>query len=280
LASEAAQLLRLYGAAAARAARRGRKKGARARRDATEWPVFVVGAPRSGTTFMAGSLGRLPGFVDLGEVGPLKASIHELAPLPEEEAARRIRQTLERVRALGLARRLRAIEQTPETSFVLAAALRAYPQARAVHMVRDGRDVVCSLLAKGWLSTDRPGADDVGIAYGGYPRFWVEAERIEEFERASDARRAAWAWRRYLTAARTAVSASTLEVRYEELAAVPHAVAEPLAGHLGVDRDLLAQALADVHAESVGRWRRDLSEKQLADVEAEAGPLLRELGYA
>ena len=32
--------------------------------------VFVVGAPRSGTTFLAGALGTLPGFVDLGEVAP------------------------------------------------------------------------------------------------------------------------------------------------------------------------------------------------------------------
>ena len=241
--------------------------------------MFVVGAPRSGTTFMGNSLGKLPGFVDLGEVGPLKASIDEWASLPQDEAARRLRQTLERVRALGLARRLRAVEQTPETSFVLGAAVRAYPHARAVHMVRDGRDVVCSLLAKGWLSDERAGTDDVGGSFGGHARSWVEPERVGEFRQGSDARRAAWAWRRYLTAARAAAPQSTLEVRYEELAAAPRAVAAQLAEHVGVDRDLLAQALADVHAESVGRWRRDLIGEQLADVEAEAGPLLRELGY-
>jgi hypothetical protein len=280
LASEAAQLLRLYGGAAVRVARRGRRKAARGSRDATERPVFVVGAPRSGTTFMAASLGKLPGFVDLGEVGPLKVSIHELAALQEEEAASRLRQTIERIRALGLARRLRAIEQTPETSFVLGAALRAYPQARAVHMVRDGRDVVCSLLEKGWLSAGRGGADDVGAAYGGHARFWVEPERAVEFDAASDARRGAWAWRRYLTAARAAAPASTLEVRYEELAADPRAAAGLLAEHLGAEPGLLADALADMHAESVGRWRRDLSEEQVADVEDEAGGLLRELGYS
>ena len=229
---------------------------------------------------MAGSIGELPGFVDLGEVGPLKVSIDELMALPEEEAAKRLRQMLERVRALGLARRLRAIEQTPETSFVLGAAVRAYAQARVVHMVRDGRDVVCSLLAKGWLSYERSGRDDVGGAYGGHARAWVEPQRVEQFERASDARRAAWAWRRYVTAARAAAPASTLEVRYEELAADPRTVAEPLAEHLAADREALAQALADVHAESVGRFRRDLSAEQLADVAAEAGALLRELGYA
>ncbi|HYX89256.1 MAG TPA: sulfotransferase [Gaiellaceae bacterium] len=279
MASETAHLLRLYGGAAARVARRGRKKATAGSRDATERPVFVVGAPRSGTTFMAGSLGELPGFVDLGEVGPLKASIHDLAALPEEEAARRLRQTLERVRALGLARRLRAIEQTPETSFVVGAAVRAYPQARVVHMVRDARDVVCSLLAKGWLSGGVAGADDVGAPYGGYARFWVEPERVADFQAAGDARRAAWAWRRYLTAARAGAPGSTLEVHYEELAADPRAVAEALAAHIGADRELLARALADVHAESVGRWRRELTEEQLTEVEAEAGPLLRELAY-
>jgi hypothetical protein len=30
---------------------------------------------------------------------------------------------------------------------------------------------------------------------------------------------------------------------------------------------------------SIGRWRRELTPEQLADVEAEAGSLLAELGY-
>jgi hypothetical protein len=274
-----ANVLRLYGAAAARVARRGRKKAVSEATGATERPIFVVGAPRSGTTFMGGSLGRLPGFVDLGEVAPLKAAIDELAALPEDEAARRLKRILERVRRFGLARRLRAVEQTPETSFVLGAALRAYPQAKVVHMVRDGRDVVCSLLAKGWLGPERGGADDVGSPYGDQARSWVEPERVEEFQAASEATRAAWAWRRYLTAARGAASAETLEVRYEELAADPDATAGRIAAHIGADPGALAVALREVHSQSVGRWRRDLTEEQVADVEAEAGELLRELGY-
>ena len=277
--SNTGNLLRLYGGAAARVARRGRKKAASEATDATERPVFVVGAPRSGTTFMGNSLGGLPGFVDLGEVGPLKVAIDELAALPDEEAARRLRRTLERVRRFGLARRLRAVEQTPETSFVLGAAIRAYPLAKVVHMIRDGRDVVCSLLEKGWLRTERGGADDVGNPYGEQVRFWVEPERTREFNAASEATRAGWAWRRYLTAARAAASAATLEVRYEELASDPDATAARIAAHIDADPDALVAGLRAVHSQSVGRWRRDLTEEQVADVEAEAGPLLRELGY-
>ena len=268
----------LYGESAARVALRARiKNGVR---DATERPVFVVGSPRSGTTFMAGCLGQLPGFVDLGEVKPLKFSLPELADLPEAEAARRLRRTLEQVRRLGLVRRLRAVEQTPETSFAVGAAQRAYPQGKVVHMVRDGRDVVCSLIAKRWFSGERGMvSDDVGLPYGAHARPWVEPERVSEFERSSEARRAAWAWRSYLSAVRRGAPAA-LEVRYEELAADPAATAEHIAAHVDAEVEPLAEALRAVHAESVGRWRRDLTPQQLADVEAEAGPLLRALGYA
>ena len=60
--------------------------------------AFVVGSPRSGTTFLAGAIGGVPGFVDLTEVTPLKAAIPTLAGLSDDVAAVRIRAILERVR--------------------------------------------------------------------------------------------------------------------------------------------------------------------------------------
>jgi hypothetical protein len=237
--------------------------------------VFVAGSPRSGTTFLAGAIGGVPGFADLTEVTPLKAAIPSLAGLGEAEAAARIRAILERVRALTFVRGVRGVEQTPETAFVLAAALRAYPQARAVHVVRDGRDVVCSLLERGWLSAGRAGGDDARLPYGEEARFWVEPAERAEFERASDAARAAWAWRAYVTAARS-VRERVLEVRYESLAESAPRIAEDL----GVDSHSLGERLSRFHDRSIGRFRRDLSVEQLADVERIAGPLLRDLGYA
>jgi hypothetical protein len=234
--------------------------------------VFVVGCPRSGTTFAGSALGSLPGFVDLDEVTPLKAALPRLAGLPLEECSRELRSILERVRLLGLARGLRGVEQTPETSFVLRAALSAYPQAVSVHVVRDGRDVVCSLLERGWFRAAHSGADDAGHAYGAQPRFWVEQERRDEFARVSEARRAAWAWRRYVSAARTA---ATVEVRYESL----RDSAAVIADALGCVEEPVATALSLFRPDSIGRWREDLSPEQLADVEAEAGDLLTELRY-
>jgi hypothetical protein len=239
--------------------------------------VFVLGSPRSGTTFLAGAIGSLPGFVDLGEVAPVKAAIPQLAALPPDEAARRLRRILAVSRRVGLVGAVRAVEQTPELAHVVAAIPLAFPEAVIVHIVRDGRDVVCSLLEKPWLRREQVDADDAGVPYGAYARFWVEPERLSEFETASDARRAAWVWRSYVTAARRAVDA--VELRYETMTSDPDATAAALAPRLGGRSDELAAALAHVHAASVGRHATDLSAEQLADVSDEAGALLRELGY-
>jgi hypothetical protein len=239
--------------------------------------VFVFGSPRSGTTFLAGAIGGMPGLVDLGEVAAFKAAIPELVALQPRQAAARIRRTLTITRRLALVGHARAVEQTPETAHVLAAVKLAFPQASLVHIVRDGRDVVCSLLERGWLNAGRGGADDAGLTYGPAARFWVEQPRREEFSRVSDARRAAWCWRRYVSAARAVDG--VYELRYEQLARDHRTVAAGLATVLGVDREILTEALGAVRASSVGRYARELTPMQLADVEAEAGDLLAQLGY-
>jgi hypothetical protein len=263
-----------YGATAVRVALRGHG----GRRGAEERLAFVVGSPRSGTSFTGSALGSQPGWVDLGEVPPLKAAVPRLAARPPAEQAAAIRQILQRVRTLGLARGLRAVEQNPETSYVLAGALEAYPQATAVHVIRDGRDVVCSLLERGWLRAEHGARDDAKQPYGAHARFWVEPERRDEFEQVSEARRAAWAWRRYVGAARVAPE-RTLELRYEALVSAPDTEADRLAAALDSAAAPLRRAFAQAHDTSVGRWRHDLTGEQLADVEAEAGDLLAELGY-
>lgn len=240
--------------------------------------VFVIGSPRSGTTFLAGAIGSLPGFVDLGEVAPVKAAVPQLVELEQEEAARRLRRILAIARRVGLVGAVRAVEQTPELAHLVDVVRLAFPESRIVHIVRDGRDVVSSLLDKPWLRRAQAKSDDARVPYGAYARFWVEPERREVFERTSDARRAAWAWRRYVTAARAAET-PLVEVRYERLADDPAAVAATLAPELDAPEHALAAALTHVHGASVGRYRRDLDDAQLTEVVAESGELLRELGY-
>ena len=69
-------------------------------------------------------------------------------------------------------------------------------------------------------------------------------------------------------------------MRYEALAADPETASEPLAAHIGADPVLLAEALGGMHAESVGRWHRNLTPQQVDEIEAEAAELMQELGYS
>jgi hypothetical protein len=240
--------------------------------------VFVVGSPRSGTTFLGESIGSVPGLIDLGEVEPLKDAIRRIAHLDQAETAAELRRLLTRARRLSMVGGIRPVEQTPEMAHILPAVLEAFPQGRVVHALRDGRDVVCSLLERGWLRAGRTGRDYAGPPFGPSARFWVEEERREEFPTVSDARRAAWAWRRYVTAVR-ASGVPVTEVRYERMAADPEAVGTELAEALDISAPHMIAALRKAHADSIGRFTRDLSQEQLDDVLAEAGEVLEELGY-
>jgi hypothetical protein len=248
---------RLYGQAARVILPRGRGAGLRRLGRLDERPIFVVGSPRSGTTFLARSLGSVPGLIDLGELAPLKAALPELAALSEEKAAARLRRIMALARRAGLVGSLRAVEQTPEGAFLLPAIRRACPQAGVVHVVRDGRDVVASLNQTGWLRAATTMHDDVGSRFGAAPRFWVEPAHTGEFASASDARRAAWAWRRYVSAVHEDPGAR-IEVRYERMVTAPAEVAKRLAAFLDLPAAPLARAMERARAGSVGRYARDL----------------------
>jgi len=56
-------------------------------------------------------------------------------------------------------------------------------------------------------------------------------------------------------------------------------VADRLAEFLGANATSTHRAFDGFRDSSIGRWRRDLTPEQLADVEAESGALLAGLGY-
>lgn len=143
------------------------------------------------------------------------------------------------------------------------------PSARFINVVRDGRDVLASQqntggfagdaakLARSWLNTHRKF------------RQWVKAERIVG-----------------------------LEVSYEELVQHPAAMARTICSFLGEDFDpsmlqfhqmdlsifgashlSMDRISKPVDTSKIGRWRRELSSKDVAQFEAIAGAGLTEFGY-
>lgn len=254
--------------------------------------VFVVGAPRSGTTF----LGEL--FASVGEFS------YHYEPVATKGAARYVyqrswsywrarqfyRSTFSWLMRVHLDGHLRLAVKSPENSLLIPFLSRAFPDAQFIHIIRDGRDAALSYSKKPWLQAASAGTrrrEPGGYLYGPNPRYWVEPERHAEFQETSDIHRAIWAWRRHTEAALNDLSnldpSRSIEIRYEDLVYRTRLHAEPLVDFLGIANPLarvrLESALAGAHHQSVGAWRRELSPVQLDVVNDEAGHLLNQLGY-
>jgi len=157
--------------------------------------------------------------------------------------------------------RERLAERTPLHALHTGLIRDIYPDGRIVHIIRDGRDVVRSLLTQQWG-----------------PRNVAEA---------------AQEWRSAIEAARAGANDSGryLEVRYEDLHADPAARISGLYHWLGlpVDDAILERALAEAGVErnldprntpaGAGKWRAAFTPEDLEVFEAVAGELLYGLGY-
>lgn len=255
-------------------------------------PIFIGGCPRSGTTLLRAMLDSHPSIVcgpelrvlpslaslsaDMRRVmgGALKQHYHLSAEDLDAIFARLIASFLEPL--LVASGKARVAEKTPANALHFAELARLFPDAQFVQIIRDGRDVVASLLGMGWK--DKHGAP-LAIT--------------------RDPRSAARAWTAHVLAGRLAPPARYFEIRYERLIADPAAELRALFRFLGEawSDDVLAYSRRDRSGEgenetsagriaqepdmtSIGRWRRDLSAEAVRVLREESGALLAELGYA
>jgi hypothetical protein len=249
--------------------------------------VVIGGSPRSGTTLLRRTFDRHPGLCCGPETNlllPVRVAFGPLAAgsgIPEAELRAMFDASGSQgafvdsvaARYQALRGRPRWAEKTPQNIRHLEWILSRWPEARVIHVLRDGRDVVCSMRDH----PDRRWVDGR----------WVKEARtrpIEELARRWVADTAAgMAWRgdpRYL------------EVRYEELVSDPPAVLDRVLAFLGERSEpgLLSTGIDDgggrpdaagaITTSSVERWRRDLSPAEQAIVRRVAGARLGELGYA
>ena len=155
----------------------------------------------------------------------------------------------------------RIAERTPLHVFHLELIAAIYPDARFVHIIRDGRDVARSIAAQHW-----------------------GPERIAE---------AAAEWRDAILAARSAGLGDDAyrELRYEDLLGDPAPVVAELYEWLGLETsdEVVAEAIGEAGIGAnlgaapsgigVAKWRDAYTQADLAAFDAVAGDLLRELGY-
>jgi len=253
-------------------------------------PVFVVGAPRSGTTFLGECFAAVPSVSYHYEPYATQAAARMLVQgeWDEDTTAAYFRATYRHLLQARLAGGRRLVDKTPAHAFVLPFLARAFPDAHFVHLLRDGRDAALSLTERHWIraawgATGR--RYPTGELQGPFPQFFVEPERREQFAQVSDLHRAVWVWRLHTEAARAAAGAlgqRLVEVRYEDLVRDPAGQAGRLTDRLGLSgpdaRAFLDHAVT-IRSGSVARWRTAFGPLERVTVEQEAGDLLRRLGY-
>jgi sulfotransferase family protein len=277
-------------------------------------PVFVLGAPHSGTELLGRALKRSPGFhVTLGQRSVLPV-VHAFARTPSiarnrpEAAATVLRDALAQgwqvspdcclgcsaqcreaggavgagpcVAGRGIAR---YGDASPDLLYCASSLVAAFPDARLVQIIRDGRDVVTAMLADSQaLAWFRPGF--VSLDAGAWhPLLGVESQQDARlWDGLSVAGKCAMRWRaavRLAATLRAALSPQQLvTLRYEEMVRQPAATVAAVAGFLGAQVAPVEPRAARGHLEP-GAWRRLLAPAQAAEVEQVAGEELRRVGY-
>lgn len=268
---------------------------------------FVFGSPRSGTTLLAQLLSNHPQVVVPGEtdfIVPLAflcdrvkdsklglrlaadlvassaafdTSLGEYLPRDKVRAlvgncryqAAQIIETVFAALARAAGKRLAGDKSPNDLQYlrILVQAAAIPPGAKIIHIVRDVRDVVSSLLRTSWAPRDAPRF---------FPRFW-SANNL------------------YLAALYEG-RPEYLPIRYEDLVADVPAACRRLADHLAIEFDARmldqkqfsnryrGQAHHDnlyrtVTAERVSSWKTELDPALVQGIETQAGEALLRFGY-
>lgn len=238
-------------------------------------PIFLVGSERSGTTLLRLMLDHHPsiafhfefefaveGLADDGTFPPVEAYRNWLASErgfrgsgatldPSLDFPQLVNSFLEQKRSRD---GKQLVGATVHRHFDRL--LHVWPDARYIHLLRDGRDVARSCIRMGWVGNVWTGADR-----------WIEAERL---------------W----TAIRTRLPDTRYcEVRYEELIGHPRESLEAICDFLRVPFDEAMLSFPDDSTydlpdpKLVYQWKTRAPEEEVRLIEARIGDLLVERGY-
>jgi hypothetical protein len=244
-------------------------------------PIFLVGSPRSGTSLAVNLFATHPDVANWSEAGRLwdpidyhndEAEHHfEVERATPAQVARLHRWCEWYRRSHGKAR---FVNKHPRNSVRIDYLRRVFPDARFIHVIRDGRAVVSSIVT---LIRSRARREKQPM--GGFcrPPGWRTLLRDDLVEQT------ALQWQaivRHVRGWRATLGEDYCEVRYEELCAQPREVSRALFEFSGLAAG--EAQLAGVPERPLERsdgWRERLTAPEIATVEKTAGDLLAELGY-
>ena len=179
-------------------------------------------------------------------------------------------------------------DASPDLIYCADGLVDAFPDARIVQIIRDGRDVVAGMLGdSGALSMLRPGAANVDSEFPN-PFFGIETEAdLAAWPGLSLAAKCALRWRgsvRQMARLRSSMGPEQLTtLRYEQVVRHPVAAARAVSDFIGARISAIPArdngTAGPGRAIEAGGWRRVLTPRQLNEVEQVAGTDLRRVGY-
>jgi hypothetical protein len=252
--------------------------------------ALVVGCARSGTSILGELLAAHPDLMYIYEAhhvwemaGMGVADSHRLtAEHATFDVRRQIRRWFEEQRGTAIW----TVEKTPRNILRIPFLQTVFPEAKIIHIIRDGRDVACSLVQ--------------GIGGTAWhhlkPPSWGEIFRQE-----TGVIRCAMAWQAIMEIALADLAnVPHLPVYYEDLVSNPRIEARRLMRYLNLDQHPAVTAFCDKiqdhtqdsyhaqhqitwysdnHRRRIGRWQENMSPEEQLRISTLLSPLLKRLGY-
>ncbi len=252
--------------------------------------AFILGVARSGTSILGELLAVHPKTFYIFEAH----SVWELGGMGQNESHRLAEvdatpELMVKIRAWfkykSIPDRL-ILEKSPRNTLRVPYVHSIFPEGRFIHIIRDGRDVACSLVpgcgGDKWLHLKPPSWQKLFVQYQGAVRcalVWQESIRIALDDLAQ---------------------VNHLQVKYEDLVQTPREVAEKMLSFLGLDNNPavydFCEKIQDAttaphharvqnqwfradHKVRIGRYRENLSDGELRTINQLVGPTLQKLGY-
>ncbi len=253
--------------------------------------VFIGGAGRSGTTLFRSMLSAHPRFWCGPELklvsaicglrdqwlGNMGSDLREAGVTGQvlDDAVRAFISSLLR----GTAQGERIAEKTPHNLLHMQSLGRMFPQARFIHVVRDGRAVSASLVKQAWLDPSTGGPVWYCSDLENASRYWAQVVSVVRQQS-------------------RAVPGRILEIRYEDLVTNSELTMRRVLAFLGERwhpavlehhkanvrhskrESSTAAATQRLNTSALERWRKELDEEALRKLDPTALTLLEELGYA